>query len=797
MHPTRELATVLFTDIVDSTLQLAASGDQVWARVLDALDAVTRSEVRRRGGELIKHTGDGALVLLPSPTTALECAGALHAGARQLGVALRIGGHTGEVERRGQDVAGIAVHVAARLTAAAGTGETLVSETVRALAASGDADFEPRGELDLKGIADPVAAFAIRGATPAPAMAPAATTEVDTVARLVEQLRFEEAAELAADVDAELLVEVLLGSGGRTEFLDVDVTLVRMLRDLLDRLDDAAVVARARTAAKLAFELRGDPATVDERRALLDLAMDLASSSNDDVAVSHALLATIHALWEPAGAEERLRASDRVITLARRTHVVDHELEARLARTHALLELWRVHEAGLELAAYARLGMRLDRPDVDVFVASRRALLAQISGRYDEVVRQGDLAYQHALRARMPDAERLRTTHRWPFERDCQTDLSFYEEGVGMLRELSQLMPGNYYELDVARVLLELGRTDEARMELVRGMPPLLTSSGYRWLFSAANAAMVAASVGSDHDCARLHELLLPQADHLIVQGPVFLGAVGEVLGVLELRLGRVDDAVDRLRRTVAALEEIAALPWVARARVHLARALRASGDPAGADRQFGEALDLARSLGMRRLVEELEATSTPPSDVWTLERDGDAWVIAGGPELVRLRANRGIEHLAVLLDNPNRDIAAHRLDAGGDAIPPEAGVPVLDEHALAEYRRRLQELDAEQATADRAGDQDSSVRLADERELLLAEVRRATGLGGRRRASGGTAERARVNVTRNLKRAVDQIERAAPLIGAHLMASIRTGLHCRYDPAPGGPSRWELRTEP
>ncbi|RHW25365.1 adenylate/guanylate cyclase domain-containing protein [Nocardioides immobilis] len=608
--PTRQLATVLFTDVVDSTRQLAQSGDQVWARLLDALDAVSRSEVRRRGGELVKSTGDGALMLLPSPTAAIECATALHAAAGQLGVTLRIGAHTGEVERRGLDVAGMAVHVAARLMGSAGSGETVVSATVQALASPAAETYDDRGELSLKGVPVPVHAFAIRQASPPPvASAPLPVgDDRDAVTRLLRERRYEEAAEIAPEVDAATLAEALLAAGGRVEFLDVDITLVRMLQDVLDRLPADDAVTRSRTAAKLAFELRGDPSTAQDRRDLLDLATQLAESAGDAQAASEALLATVNSLWEPTGALDRLSAAERVITLTRRTNDVDHELEARLARLHALVEVWRIHDAGLELATYARLAARLDRPELNVFVASRRGMLAQISGRYDEQARQGEIAYTNAVAAGMPDAERLRMSHLFPIERDCGTGPDLFEAGLEMLRELTGIMPGNFYEADVAWVLLTLGRRDEARTELARALPPLLTSSGYRWLFSAVLAAETTAEVGSAEACQRLYDALLPHQDLLACVGPTFGGGVGERLGLLALRLGRTDEALERLARAVGDFDEIAALPWATRARVHLASALRSAGDIEGADSRLAEAKDTARALGMARMLAQIEA---------------------------------------------------------------------------------------------------------------------------------------------------------------------------------------------
>jgi hypothetical protein len=273
----------------------------------------------------------------------------------------------------------------------------------------------------------------------------------------------------------------------------------------------------------------------------------------------------------------------------------------------------------------------------------------------------------------------------------------------------------------------------------------------------------------------------------------MFVGAVRERLGTLALRLGRADEAADLLRRTVADLDAIAALPWAARARVHLAAALRATGEVAEADRVHAEALDTARALGMTRFVAQVEA-GPGRSAAWSLRRDGSDWVLDTGSEHARMRPSRGFDHLCVLLANPGRDVSAHQLDAGDDSAPAEPGLPVLDERAGREYRRRLDEIEDEQEAADRAGDQAAAARLEEERQRLVAELRRATGLGGRPRTVGGSAERARVNVTRNLKRAIEQVQRAAPMAGAHLAASIRTGAQCRYEPGPGGPTSWQVQ---
>ncbi len=149
----RVLATVLFTDIVDSTRRAAELGDQRWRGVLDAQDARAAAEVSRFRGRVVKQTGDGHLAVFDGPARAIRCAHAMTAAAPGLGVELRAGLHTGEVEQRGEDVSGLAVHIGARIAALAGPGEVLVSSTVRDLVVGSGLEFDDRGEHELRGVA--------------------------------------------------------------------------------------------------------------------------------------------------------------------------------------------------------------------------------------------------------------------------------------------------------------------------------------------------------------------------------------------------------------------------------------------------------------------------------------------------------------------------------------------------------------------------------------------------------------------------------------------------------------------
>jgi class 3 adenylate cyclase len=148
----RRLVGLLFTDLVQATARMSASGDSSWRRVLDEHDSIGRQTVGRHGGTVVKTTGDGVLATFDNASRALECASALRAALQDLGLAVRMGIHAGEVEGRGDDVAGIAVHLAARVMAEAGPDEILVSASVPIVSAGGAFRFEPVGARALKGL---------------------------------------------------------------------------------------------------------------------------------------------------------------------------------------------------------------------------------------------------------------------------------------------------------------------------------------------------------------------------------------------------------------------------------------------------------------------------------------------------------------------------------------------------------------------------------------------------------------------------------------------------------------------
>jgi len=159
----RVLATVMFTDIVDSTRSAAAMGDQRWLRLLGDHDQLAQQMVGRHRGNLVKSTGDGVVATFDGPGRAVRCALAFGSAAKQIGLPVRAGLHTGEIEIRGNDIGGIAVHAAARVMSHSGSDEVLVSRVVTDLVAGAGLRFAERGSFELKGLPGKWDLFAASG----------------------------------------------------------------------------------------------------------------------------------------------------------------------------------------------------------------------------------------------------------------------------------------------------------------------------------------------------------------------------------------------------------------------------------------------------------------------------------------------------------------------------------------------------------------------------------------------------------------------------------------------------------
>jgi hypothetical protein len=297
------------------------------------------------------------------------------------------------------------------------------------------------------------------------------------------------------------------------------------------------------------------------------------------------------------------------------------------------------------------------------------------------------------------------------------------------------------------------------------------------FLAITASAVTVAGSaVQREHCLARLAPFA---GTHVVVGGCVaYSGPVDLHLGRLAAALGRPRVAAAHLTAAAEQCDRLGAPAWAALARADLDR--------------LGIA-DPARTIPGNRDPDVAVPADGPQADAAAgnvFRRDGPVWTACFRGTCVHLPDAKGLHDLATLLANPGVEV--HACTLLGRNLPALGADPVLDDRARTAYRRRLADLDAQLDRADVTGDAAASARLREERDALVAELAAAAGLRGVPRRLGDETERARKAVTARLRDAITRLARLHPDLGAHLRASVSTGVRCRY--APPEPMRWELR---
>ena len=623
---------------------------------------------------------------------------------------------------------------------------------------------------------------------------------------------FIEAAMLARDLrDANAFPEAVLGAAAGVETGAVDWELVRLLEEGLRLVGPGARRRRAMLLAQLARSLYF--ADVVRRHACSEEAVAVVRGLDDQVALLAALRARQLALWEPGQAGPRRDIGTETLELSTATRdtmataealgwrVLDHLELGEMAVVHDALRRYR------ELAAACRL------PRVRWHVTVVEAALAQLAGR-------------------LADAERL--THRAtallaPSRRNNVA--AFYGVQLFLLREetdrLAELDPvvsvaaeraGN---MPIWRAALALLHARLGRPEAAHDVLGALAAAGFADLPLDGNLLGTLARLAEAIavlDAPRFAEPLLPRvaahADSVVVLATTAgcLGSAARYAGLLAHTLVRHDEAIGHFERALETNERIGAVPQLAHTQHELARTLRARGaarDPERAGALEAAAAATAARLGLvaleRRLAARDEggrpvavpgAAAVSAADISPrrarLGRDGDFWTVACEGELTRLKDTKGIGFLVMLLRHPGREFHALDLGGAGDLRTGDSG-EMLDADARRAYKARLRELDEELREAESFNDIGRTARLREEMEMLAGELGRATGLGARSRKAGSDAERARLNVTRAVRKVLRKIEAECPVLGRHLDRAVQTGLFCSYEPDPTFPIEWDV----
>lgn len=290
--------------------------------------------------------------------------------------------------------------------------------------------------------------------------------------------------------------------------------------------------------------------------------------------------------------------------------------------------------------------------------------------------------------------------------------------------------------------------------------------------------------------------------------------AADEARGRLALATGTATEAVTAFRNARRGWSEVEAPYLVAKARVLLARAYNDAGEAEAAKLESAAARSAFETLGASRDSSLVDAASSavtaPPQSAGpasgaTLKKEGEYWLVGYGNDFFRLKDSKGLQLLGELVRAPGREFHVLELMTGraapttGRPDATEVHVagadlgPALDAEAKAAYRRRYEELQAELDEAEEWGDSARATKAREEMDVLATELSRAVGLGGRDRKVGSDAERARVNVTRTIRAALDRIKQHSSELGEHLAHAVQTGTFCAYRPDPATKISWDL----
>lgn len=423
---------------------------------------------------------------------------------------------------------------------------------------------------------------------------------------------------------------------------------------------------------------------------------------------------------------------------------------------------------------------------------SRRATLATLQGRFEEATRW--IAEASALGERLGEADRhgVRCDQTWELARLQGDDDT-----------TAALLAG--YRDDPHIIVLEVGdayeRGDLARAEQLRATFDELAAQWPRWAATVWLTLQVQLAVATaDRErCERLRSEVAPLADQWAVLGGGVLTRGPMVLwrAALDAGLDEWDEAIAGFVAATASAEALHARPWVVQARLGLAQALLARAGP-GDTTKAAELLDLARreaaTLGMRRVRDDADRMATTmltgagSRHEGEFVLDGDVWTISFDGVTIRMPDAKGLHDIRTLIRVPGREVPA--VELLDPSVTPEViaahrhgADPILDDMARDAYRRRLDELDTAIKGALTRHDDAGAQRLDAERDGLIAELRLATGLGGRSRRLGDESERARKTVTARIRNALSRLDERHPTLAEHLHDSLTTGATCRYQP--------------
>jgi len=591
--------------------------------------------------------------------------------------------------------------------------------------------------------------------------------------------------------DPTLMSEVALTWGGPIVVGRVDGMLIGALRECLATLpaDDAAT--RSRVQARLAGALQPavNPA---EPMDMAREAIALARTTGDEQVLYTVLRFATSALMDFAPPMERIQLNGEYGSMAAAFDDVPQQFRSKLL---LMIDASEIGDRALldeAVSACAQLADRIGLPHYQWRAVSARAMQAIMEGEFDRACELLDTAEHIADRIDDPQANSTLAVQRFallvewdspkatPLEQIEASLQSAYASGVGES------------EFFIAPFLATHKRSEDASFakQFVNNEKFVRRTFAGGDRYSLAGLGQIALDAGNHELVLRCYDALVEYSDTcatLGLMGSCWCGPVAYWLGKLAHRLGRLDDAAEYANKALEISTRMGARPYIARIHASAADIARDAGHEKLADHHAEKAAALMQELRLRP-VRMVPATTSRPSapraaSGLSMHRNGDIWTVEYGGQSATVRDAKGLHMLAELIARPDTDI--HVLDLSGMPAVAESGDsgPMLDTQARDEYRIRVTELQEELDEAESLADHGRVDELRTELDFITRELSRAFGLGGRQRATGDVTERARVNVRRRIKDAVERIGEQAPDAGRYLENTIKTGRYCKYSP--------------
>ncbi len=561
--------------------------------------------------------------------------------------------------------------------------------------------------------------------------------------------------------------------------------LVTVLERAREAAAGAGTLVEAQVTAALARQLAHSVARDRPRaRPLADRAVELARGLEDSLTLASCLLAQHDSIWTPGTAADRVGIAREIALLAERAGDPERQAQGLLLTSTAQLELGSPAFQAT-MTEYGYVTERLHQPRHDYLLQTRRAALALLHGDIDGGDRLSAEAERLGETVGESDARNVRMSQLLEVVR-LRGDPAALHHTASLAVEWWVGVPPHAHAV-AAGFLARAGDVDGARRELdvVLSLEDWRAERSYLWSVFVGELVEAAVAVADHPLCEQLLEDLMPVADGCAVNGALvcFMGAHAHRIGRLHAALGRSDAAQEWLRRALGTHAILGARAWEA----ETCAALAAVGG-SGAEGYAARARAIAAELGLAGVAVRMGVQLHAPPAAGpraSLRRVGDMWEVGYGGQTAYVRDVKGLHDLAALLARPGVEFASIDLvGATGGPRQPEIASPALDRAALAAYRTRLLQLADDLADAELNDDIGRAGRARDEREWIVAELRRSTRPGGAARPLGATAaERARKAVSARIRDAIRRIAEVMPDLGAHLDRSVRTGTTCRYDP--------------